>query len=127
LRWPAALGTPPWGAAGVARFSGLRFGHRVVDDTDRDDLADVLHRVEATLVRGVPVPLYTGGDTAIGWGTAVPRHVVLAVPDTEDDTLTVWEPSAGQVVQLPRAVVTGAVSHPALGGWRHLTWVLLPR
>lgn len=124
LPWPASLGTPPWGAARVARFGGLRYGHEVVDDTDPEHLGDVLRRIDATLTRGVPVPLYTGGDT--GWSTAVPRHVVLAVPDPRPDVLAIWEPSVGRVLTItPTALATGR-PHPALGGWPHLTWTLLP-
>lgn len=127
LTWPASLGTPPWGAARVARFGGLRFGHRVVDDTDPVHLTDLLRDVDGALARGVPVPLYTGGDTARGWSTAVPRHVVLAVPDTpSDDSLTVWEPSVGRMLSISRTDLAVGAPHPALGGWSHLTWAILP-
>src|SRR5665648_545198 len=46
LPWPAALGTPPWGAARVARFPGVTFHHQPVDDTDQVHLRRVLDAVE---------------------------------------------------------------------------------
>lgn len=142
LPWPGALGTPPWTAAREARFGGVRFADRVVDDTDPPYLTVVLDEVAAALARGVPVPLYTGGDTAQRWSAAVPRHVVLALPASRADTgapgartvdaltvdaLTVWEPSAGRVVAITRAELVAGRPHPALGGWSHLAWALLPR
>ncbi|HWS58884.1 MAG TPA: hypothetical protein VN257_10110 [Actinotalea sp.] len=127
LPWPAGLGTPPWGAAREARFPGVRYTHRMLDDTDRVDLAAVLDRVRAAVLRGVPVPLYAGGDTSRGWRTALPRHVVLAVAPRPDG-LVVWEPSAGRLVPLRTAEVLGGTSgpSPALGGWNHLMWAVLP-
>lgn len=128
LPWPATLGTPPWGAARVARFGGLRFGHRVIDDTDPVHLAGVLRDVDAALARGVPVPLYTGGDTGQGWATAVPRHVVLAIPDLHaDGVLAVWEPSVGRVLAISRGDLAAGAPRPAFGGWSHLAWAVLPK
>lgn len=126
LPWPRSLGTPPWGAARVARFPGVRFRAVLVDDTRPDEVAAVLDAVDRALDAGVPVPLYAGGDLADGVGAAVPRHVVLAVGRTPDG-YRVYEPGAGRVLALPRA----ALEHPdapqrALGGWTHLTWALLP-
>ena len=133
LPWPTALGTPPWGAASQARFVGLGFGHEPLDDTDRPHLTRVLDRVAAALDRGVPVPLYTGGDTARGWATAVPRHVVLAVGHSRSarehsgQTFELWEPAAGHVVPISRAaLLAGGAPHRALGGWNHPVWAVLP-
>ncbi|MFF1529780.1 hypothetical protein [Cellulomonas sp. NPDC058312] len=129
LPWPRSLGTPPWGAARVARFGrvpGLRYRAVMVDDTRTDEVADLLARVDAALDRGVPVPLYSGGDLRDGIAAALPRHVVLAVGRTADD-YRVYEPGAGAVLPLPRAALLapdGPV--PALGAWTHLTWALLP-
>jgi len=125
LGWPAGLGTPPWGAAREARFPGVRYVGRVLDDTDRTDLAAVLDVVRAALRRGVPVPLYAGGDTARGWATALPRHVVLAVATTATG-LRVWEPSAGRLTALDTTAASRGTSSPALGGWNHLAWAVLP-
>ncbi len=74
LPWPAAFGTPPWGAARVARFAG--YGHRVVDDRSEAG-ARVVRAALLAASRGVPVPLFAGGDLRTGWSDAVPRHVVL--------------------------------------------------
>ena len=126
LPWPSALGTPPWGAARVARFPGVRFHQRMLDDTDAADLRSVLAAVGAWVDRGVPVPLYSGGDTAGGWSTAVPRHVVVAIGRSGSD-LELWEPSVGavQTVGVERLVASTAPL-PALGGWSHLMWAVLP-
>lgn len=122
VSWPASLGTPPWGAARVARYPGVRWVHRMVDDTDPAEFAAVWDRVLAAVRLGVPVPLYSGGDTAGGLGAAVPRHVVLAV-GAADGELKVFEPSAGRIRLLARGS-TGP--RPALGGWSHLVWAVLP-
>lgn len=127
LPWPARLGTPPWGAAREARYPGVRYVHRMLDDTDRADLAAVLDAVRDAVGRGVPVPLYAGGDTARGWATALPRHVVLAVGATAG-ALVVWEPSAGRLASLRTADLVAGRAAPAaaLGGWNHLMWAVLP-
>jgi hypothetical protein len=124
--WPRSLGTPPWGAARLARFPGVAYRSVLVDDTRTAEVDDVLARVDAALDRGVPVPLYSGGDLADGLGAAVPRHVVLAVGRTADG-YRVYEPGAGAVLPVPREALrepTGPV--PGLGHWTHLAWALLP-
>ena len=126
LPWPAALGTPPWGAARVARFPGVAFHHQPVDDTDRVHLGRVLDAVELALAAGVPVPLYSGGDSSGGWATATPRHVVLAV-GRGPGGLRVFEPGHGRLHTVSRrALATGGTPQPGLGGWPHLAWLLLP-
>lgn len=126
LPWPTAFGTPPWSAAEVARFLGVRYTHLMLDDTDRPHVRGVLDQVARSVASGVPVPLYTGGDSAQGWAAALPRHVVLAVGRTSDG-LMIWEPSAGATVTVTRAaVLAGDRPLRALGGWRHLSWALLP-
>lgn len=127
LPWPARFGTPPWGAARVARYPGVRFTHRMVDDTDAAGVRAVLGRVAGAVTSGVAVPLYSGGDSGRGVATAVPRHVVLAV-GAQAGRLQVWEPSAGQVLPLRERDVVQADGRPlaALGRWGHLTWAVLP-
>lgn len=126
LSWPRSLGTPPWGAARVARFPGVAYRSVLVDDTRTDEVDDLLARVDAALDHGVPVPLYAGGDTRDGLAAALPRHVVLAV-GREEDGYRVYEPGAGAVLLVSREALrhpSGPV--PALGRWTHLTWALLP-
>lgn len=126
LPWPAALGTPPWGAARVARFAGLHFTDEMLDDTDEAHLSEVLAEVAGAVDRGVPAPLYSGGDTSRGWSTAVPRHLVLVIGRVADG-LTIWEPGAGRIEDVPTAaLLAGGVPLPALGHWHHLTWAVLP-
>lgn len=123
LPWPQRFGTPPWGLARQARYPGVVYGHRMVDDTDRLELADLVASVAGWVRRGVPVPLYAGGDTDTGWQAAVPRHVVLAVGSTPEG-LEVFEPSSGRVHVLEHH---GSGPRAALGGWSHLVWAVLPR
>lgn len=125
-RWPAALGTPPWGAARQARFAGVRFGHVLVSDTDRPHLEGVLAAVGAAVDHGVPALLYSGGDTGTGLWTAVPRHVVLVTARSAGG-LTVVEPDAGRVHTVTReALMGGTRPLAALGGWTHVAWAVLP-
>lgn len=132
--WPVALGTPPWGAARVARYGPVRYTHRVVGGRSG---ASVLAAAVEAAAAGVPVPLYTGGDLARGVSTAVPRHVVLLTA-VRDGVATVYEPSSGRLHGLPvaglvaaggvgRATRTDRVTEAALGGWPHVVWALLPR
>lgn len=126
LPWPRLLGTPPWGAARLARFPGVAYRSVLVDDTRTAEVDDLLARVDAALDRGIPVPLYSGGDLRGGVGAAVPRHVVLAV-GRSGDGYRVYEPGAGAVLPVARAALRspdGPVA--ALGHWTHLAWALLP-
>lgn len=125
LPWPASLGTPPWGAARAARFPGVGFHHLPLDDTDALHLASVLDAAGRALAAGVPVPVYSGGDVRRGASTAVPRHVVLVTGRT-DDGYVVWEPGAGRRVTVSRTELVSGRPQPALGGWSHLAWALLP-
>ncbi|MFC7406456.1 hypothetical protein [Georgenia alba] len=138
LPWPAGLGTPPWTAAREARFPGVRYQHLPLDDA-APGTAPLLAATHAATLAGTPVPLYAGGDLGRGVATAVPRHVVLAVPPpaaaphrgrdgTGNPVLHLYEPSGGHVHQVPIADLLGrSEPHPALGGWSHVAWVLLPR
>jgi hypothetical protein len=130
LPWPARLGTAPWSAARHARYPGVRYTQRPVDDADAAGMARVTAWIAASVGRGVPVPLYTGGDPGQGLGTAVPRHVVLAVPvrDGAPDSLSIYEPGVGRVYRLGTAeLVARTAPHPALGAWTHVCWAVLPR
>lgn len=126
LRWPGALGTPPWSAAQVARFGDLTYTHRLVVDSRPSQSLPLIDLAVAWARSGVPVPLYTGGDTTTGLATAVPRHVVvLTSPDGH--ALEVYEPSSGRLHPVDEdGLRTGGGRRPAYGGWSHITWVLLP-
>ncbi|MFI2104059.1 hypothetical protein ACH436_12240 [Isoptericola sp. NPDC019693] len=129
--WPVALGTPPWGAARVARYGPVRYTHRVVGGRSG---ARVLDAAVEAAAAGVPVPLYSGGDLAGGVSTAVPRHVVL-LTTVRGGVATIYEPSAGRLHAVPAARLVAAARErgddplvaAALGGWPHVVWALLPR
>ncbi|MCB7136486.1 hypothetical protein [Cellulosimicrobium marinum] len=147
IPWPGALGTPPWGAARVARYADVRYAHRVVGPPQGDAVLTTALRAAA---RGVPVPLFTGGDLSGGPAAAVPRHVVLltradaapdAVPDDAPEvrpgdrerpstSCDVYEPSSGTLHRIDAAHLAHGAYHPgvrrALGGWPHVVWALLP-
>ncbi|ACQ81182.1 hypothetical protein Bcav_2937 [Beutenbergia cavernae DSM 12333] len=129
LPWPRRFGTPPWGAAREARFRGVRYTDVVVDDTDVAATRAVLETVRAANDLGIGVPLYTGGDVASGWDTALPRHVVLAVPapSAPAGQLRLYEPGRGAVVAIEAEELLGRRRpHAALGGWTHVAWAVLP-
>lgn len=145
--WPRTYGTPPWGAARFASYGGVRYTHRVAGSRA------LLEAAVACARAGLPVPLYTGGDVTGGWGSAVPRHVVLlTLADGEgaEGSAVLYEPSGAGLHTVPVAALLdpppapsgGAeMSHStaertaarvrkaltaALGGWPHIAWVLLP-
>ncbi|GHG44597.1 hypothetical protein GCM10011331_03290 [Flavimobilis marinus] len=123
LPWPAALGTPPWGAARVARWGAVRYRHAIVGGPRQ---SDVLAAVASWGQAGVPVPLFAGGDLARGVATAVPRHVVL-VTGVVGPVWSVYEPSSGAVHEVTRGELVAGGRLAALGGWNHLAWALVPR
>ncbi|NMR19908.1 hypothetical protein [Cellulomonas fimi] len=134
LPWPARLGTPPWGAARVARHVGAAFASTMVDDTDAGTFGGALDRAGRSLATGVPVPLFTGGDLSSGLWTAVPRHVVLLVPRPsvarapDAAGWAVYEPSRGVVVDITREeLLAPAGPRAAYGGWSHVCWMVLPQ
>ena len=129
--WPAALGTPPWTAAREARFPGVRYRVRPIDD-GAQDASDVLSRVATATARGIPVPLFTGGDLRGGPAHAVPRHVVLAVPPPPGtavpEVLQLYEPGRGAVHRVALdSLLDRRDPHPALGRWTHVVAALLPQ
>ena len=126
LRWPGGLGTPPWAAARLARHGRLAYTHRLVVDSRPSQSGPLIDLAVAWARSGVPVPVYTGGDTTTGIATAVPRHVVvLTSPDGQ--ALEVYEPSSGRLLAVDEADLrTGGERRPAYGGWSHITWLLLP-
>ncbi|PWD50343.1 hypothetical protein C8046_06420 [Serinibacter arcticus] len=129
VTWPAAIGTPPWTAAREARFRGVRFSHTAVHDVDVARTRAVLSTVARATALGIPVPLYTGGDVAKGITTAIPRHVVLAVPSAhpKPGELRIYEPGGGRIHSVGiEQLLARRRTHPALGYWTHVTWALLP-
>jgi len=133
--WPARMGTPPWGAARVARQPGVTFRGVMIDDTDTDGFAALLDRADHALAAGVPVPLFTGGDLSTGLTTAAPRHVVLLTPREAETgatgtgaiTYVLFDPASGALYDVTRAEMLESTGpRPAFGGWSHVCWAILP-
>lgn len=135
LPWPGRLGTPPWTAVREARFPGVRYVQRAVDDRGASGRV-LVNQVTNAVHRGFPVLLFTGGSLAHGLPTAVPRHVVLALPPTalpwigptdRPELLRIFEPSFGRVHEIPPTDLADRTTPAlALGGWTHVQWLGLP-
>ena len=131
--WPRRFGTPPWTAAREARFPGVRYVQRPVDDRGEAGRAMVAQVLNA-LARGYPVLLFTGGNVGQGVVRALPRHVVLAVPTPTRrvtaagaEVISVFEPSEGVVHEVVADELRDRTTpHRALGSWTHVQWVALP-
>ena len=136
--WPGRLGTPPWTAAREARFPGVRYRSVPLDDASTRAAALLGQRRTGPRSPGCPCRCTPAGTCAAAWRTAVPRHVVLAVPppaaaahrghdDAGRPVLHLYEPAGGRVHEVPVADLLGRTEpHPALGGWTHVVWVVLP-
>lgn len=115
--WPRALGTPPWGARREIEHGASRPGTGYASTWVRLSGIRRLGQVYDELVRrvdeGRPALLYVGN----AW---LPRHVVLVLPGRAG--LEAYEPSAGRVVDLPRAAFV--TRRLGLGGW-DLPWCLV--
>lgn len=124
--WPRRWGTPPWGAARAAEFGKVRYASRMIDDLDSSNLRRVMSAALSAVQCGVPVPLYTGGDSRDGYQAAVPRHVVLLHAPSEQQLAT-YEPSSARIIEVEAAALAhGGTAQEAYGGWSHLTWALIP-
>ncbi len=96
----------------------------------------LVNQVTNAVHRGFPVLLFTGGSLAHGLPTAVPRHVVLALPPTalpwigptdRPELLRIFEPSFGRVHEIPPTDLADRTTPAlALGGWTHVQWLGLP-
>lgn len=127
LPWPRSLGTPPWRVDNVTRCAGLRFRGVVVDDANTAQIGALATHAAAALADGIPVPLYSGGDSSMGLEGVVPRHVVL-LTGHGDGSFRIYEPSSGAV----HALAAADLGPPhrrlaALGNWSRVCWAVLPR
>lgn len=126
LPWPRSLGTPPWGARGAARFFGVRFRGAMVNDRDGSDMRVLIAHASAALRDGIPVLLYSSGDSKAGLQAVVPRHVVLLTRRIEGG-FHVYEPGSGALhVLRDRQMSGGTKSLAALGNWKRISWMVLP-
>lgn len=131
--WPAALGTPPWGLARELRVPGLAFEHLPVDDRNAALTEVLTGALQRAMAAGIPVPLYTGGNTSAGLARAAPRHVVLLLPPAAvisapaSDHARIYEPASGRVFRRSWASLWNrSTPEAALGGWTHVAWAVLP-
>lgn len=132
LPWPRSLGTPPWGLAREVRWADVRYRDVVVDVGDPVHVRRLTTRISAHLREGVALPLWTGGSTATGWASAVPRHVVLLVGVVDGATQEgarwrVYEPSSGKVLTVAASTWAVPERRDAWGRWSRPHWILLPR
>ncbi|WP_062461477.1 hypothetical protein [Demequina soli] len=126
VAWPRSLGTPPWKVDDSTRFAGLRFRGSLVDDSSPAALAPLLAHARRALADGIPVPMFTSGDSSLGLDSVIPRHVVLLVADTGDGFL-VYEPGTGTVLPLADVDLRPDAGRlPALGNWSRASWLVLP-
>ncbi|WHU56406.1 hypothetical protein [Trueperella pyogenes] len=136
ISWPACLGTPPWRLAHMLSAHAQRWpgvpavSYRSIPvDTGTDSGKAILQWVWHAVGVGLPVPLYTGGDISGGLSHAVPRHVVLALPATDDaPELSIYDPGTGHVYRVPIfSMAQRSTPLPAFGHWTHLAWAVLPQ
>ena len=126
LPWPRAFGTPPWRVDNVTRVAGLRFATALLDDSSVGDVSAMVAHASAALRESIPVPMYTGGDSRMGLGAIVPRHVVL-LTSVVDHVFMVYEPSSGELRELPAAMwLEDGTVRPALGFWNRICCLVLP-
>ena len=116
--WPRALGTPPWGVSNELEYGAsdpeADYDLRWIRLADQRRLERVYAELQGRVRDGRPAALYIGNAWA-------PRHVVLVMPATAGE-LDVYEPSIGQVVDLPReAFVTQRLM---MAGW-DVPWALV--
>ena len=129
IDWPKRFGSPPWTLAREARFPGVTYKAHALDDSTEQGRA-ILQSVWNANAAGIPVPLYTGGSSRLGLDTAIPRHVVLAVPpakQTRTSNMRIYEPSSGMLYDVPfEDLLNRKTKHRALGNWTHVVWAVLP-
>ncbi|MFV0634241.1 hypothetical protein [Demequina sp.] len=125
--WPKAFGTPPWRVDNETRFAGVAFRGAMLDDLHKESVAAAVAHASAALRDGIPVPLYTGGDSSGGLANVVPRHVVLLVGRTSHG-FAVYEPGTGRVLPLAESRLYGpGPQEPAYGAWSRASWMILPK
>ena len=151
FRWPAPIGTPPWGMAREMEKAYPGADYRAVPVwRGRKQAQAFLEQVEQAVAGGFCVPLYTGsgrGGASLGNGwlarrfeRVLPRHVVLAMPskvsggEGRERKLRIYDPASGEYYLVPFVKLLAAAERavsaqplPALGNWRYLLWAVLPR
>ena len=129
LPWPRSLGTPPWGARheleSGAVATGVRYRTRWVR-WSRVALGEAFAALHQVSMPDRPGVLFVGSS----W---LPRHVVLVIGSAVEvvgdpgaapvTSLTVYEPSSGQVISL---TPDDLERHTPIAGWRQCWVALIP-
>jgi hypothetical protein len=117
LLWPRRFGTTPWGMATAlnAGQRAVRYGWRMVDDTDPAGVGRAVEDAAASAGAGHPVPVLIGAT--------VPRHWVLLLAAAGFD-LTFYNPAPGSVVRLAAGELRAGRADPL--GFPHVQAVVLP-
>ena len=143
--WPAAFGTPPWGLAreltklwNANHESAVQY-RSIPVPSDPEVVRGVLMWAYHANRHGLPVALYTGNDLESGVVNAVPRHVVLAMPQVAEapsvtqgnsqaePLLRIYDPASGFIYPLAiESLIEGTQAFAALGNWKRVVWALLP-
>ena len=117
--WPMALGTHPEDVAAemsAAGGSGVPGTTYEVDYVRLEDRGGSFDKIVAASQAGHTVPVYVGSG-------GLPQHVVLATA-ADANTVTFYEPGAGQTVTVTREQWLGDTSH--LGGWDKPWAIVVP-
>lgn len=129
LPWPRSLGTPPWGARheleSGAVATGVRYRTRWVR-WSRVALGEAFAALHQVAMPDRPGVLFVGSS----W---LPRHTVLVIGSAVEvvgdpgaapvTSLTVYEPSSGQVISL---TPDDLERHTPIAGWRRCWVALIP-
>ncbi|GAA0275897.1 hypothetical protein [Cryptosporangium japonicum] len=111
--WPEALGTSPWGMErGLAAETGTRYAFHWTDDTNPRELSAATRNILTAVDAGHPVPLLVGNT--------YPAHYLLAVAH-DTDTLLVYNPAGGRLIEVPTDDIRQATV------FHHLQGYLTPR
>ena len=116
LPWPAALGTPPWGArAELQERTRTRYAVSQLRWAGTGGRRAAYRRLCSTVATARPALVYVGN----AW---LPRHIALLLPPEGDGALTVYEPATAAVRAWGEEDLVQ--ERAGLGGWDE-PWLLV--